>query len=194
MRRGSVLVSGLALAAVPSLASADETAPGNPVSLFSEPDYSEATYREASAEAAEFLARIDEYSRNMVVKTDADAFNEMINEFESNPGTFNHSFDVSAYSDVPCVVSSTKSTSPHFTPGSGTAPARYWVDAPCEQSLRTFARITVLHDQNAFKVVLNSQDWGAFTISSIGDWEYSLAYRNDDSSENLLRGRLGGEF
>ena len=96
MRWEFVFLSGLALAAVPSLTPADETAPRDPISLFSEPDYSETAYRDASAESAALLAKFTEnYSRNMVVKTDADTINELIHQFESNLGTFDQSFDVS---------------------------------------------------------------------------------------------------
>jgi hypothetical protein len=154
--------------------------------LFSTPEYGTNAYRVASEQASKFFAALGSgYSRNMVVRADAEAIRELIRRIESNPDGLGGSFNISAFSDVPCVVSSIRSRTPPFTPGSEDVPSNYLVEAPCQQSRRTLARISVT-DRNTYQIDLISQDWGAFSVIGLWDWEYPVAFRDDKTSEGLF--------
>ena len=174
MRRKRLLSSCIALVTVPLLTFSQELEPVHPVVLFSQPDYSQARFREASDQAAVWLANHDEeLSRNVVVKTDVTAIRELIRQVESDSESFERLFDISPYSEVPCVTSSIQASAPRVTQPNG-----FSISLRCEPS-STLANITVLKDENHFHINLISVAWGAFVVRSLGDWDYSLAYRND---------------
>ena len=156
--------------------------------LFSSPDYDSDEYRRANAESSAILAAYDPgYSRNMIVKTDVGTIDDLIRVVESNPDGFDAPFELSPYSDVPCVVSSIRGTTPNFVPGAGEVPTEYWVDMKCEPASTT-ARIVFLKDENIFKVVLKSRVWGTFTVRSLSGWDYALGYREDSALPPLVGG------
>jgi hypothetical protein len=163
-----------------------DTVPQGPRKLYSEANAFDPGYKEANDQADEILNDLEYWSRNMIVKTDLAATQELMRQVElRTSNTLDSSFDLSPYSDVPCIVSTIDFISPRFVPGTEDVPNRYQIEARCEfSSSRTKARISVIKDEGKFSIAIRSPIWGAFSVARLVDSEYSLAYRDDYASSD----------
>jgi len=150
--------------------------------LFSEPEVFDEGYRDASDKAAQWLNTLEQpVSRSRVLVTNEAAISEFLRQIETNPEGLSRAFDVSAFGDAPCIVSSIDRTSPKFTPG-GFIPGVYQIYARCDDSsVRVYPmnfHASVMKTENSIVFSMNSLQVAGSGIRKIEGTGYSLAYQH----------------